>query len=137
VHPALLHNERDFIHLVRHPDAPARVITKTIEAFGGLDILVNNAGGPPPDTKMPRFGCLEIDTRVPRTGHHVGAAERQVAVRRRDNANGARAKSPTTRTIPIGAELIRLYADYLHAEYGDWTATTCSSTCGHIRAGTR
>jgi len=41
-----------------------------------------------------------------------------VAVRRRDNANGARAKSPSTRTIPVSAELIRLYADYLHAEYG-------------------
>jgi integrase/recombinase XerD len=49
----------------------------------------------------------------------IAAAERQVAVRRRDNANGARAKSPSTRTIPVSAELIRLYADYLHAEYGD------------------
>ncbi|MDT5348895.1 MAG: integrase/recombinase XerD [Mycobacterium sp.] len=49
----------------------------------------------------------------------IAAAERQVAVRRRDNANGARAKSPTTRTIPVSGELIRLYADYLHAEYGD------------------
>jgi hypothetical protein len=45
----------------------------------------------------------------------IAAAERQVAVRRRDNANGARAKSPTTRTIPVSGELIRLYADYLYA----------------------
>ena len=37
----------------------------------------------------------------------------------RDNDNGARAKSVTSRTIPVGAELIRLYADYLHDEYGD------------------
>ena len=38
---------------------------------------------------------------------------------RRDNDNGARAKSITSRTVPVSAELIRLYADYLHAEYGD------------------
>ena len=38
---------------------------------------------------------------------------------RRDNDNGARAKSITTRTVPVSAELVRLYADYLHAEYGD------------------
>ena len=36
----------------------------------------------------------------------------------RDNANGARAKSGG-RTVPVGAELIRLYADYLHGEYGE------------------
>ena len=36
----------------------------------------------------------------------------------RDNANGARAKSGA-RTVPVGGELIRLYADYLHGEYGD------------------
>ncbi len=35
----------------------------------------------------------------------------------RDNANGARAKSGG-RTVPVGAELIRPYADYLHVEYG-------------------
>lgn len=35
----------------------------------------------------------------------------------RENANGARAKSGG-RTIPVGGELIRLYADYLHGEYG-------------------
>lgn len=49
----------------------------------------------------------------------ISAAEREVTVCRRDNANGARAKSVTARTVPVGAELIRLYADYLHAEYGD------------------
>jgi integrase/recombinase XerD len=47
------------------------------------------------------------------------AAEREVTVRRRDDGNGARAKSATSRTIPVSAELIRLYADYLHDEYGD------------------
>ena len=49
----------------------------------------------------------------------IAAAECEVTVRRRDNANRARAKSPTSRTVPVGAELIRLYADYLHVEYGD------------------
>ena len=49
----------------------------------------------------------------------IAAAEREVTVRRRDNDNGARAKSATSRTIPVSAELIRLYADYLHDEYGD------------------
>jgi Phage integrase family len=38
-----------------------------------------------------------------------------------ENANGARAKSGG-RTVPVGPELIRLYADYLHEEYG----TACS-----------
>jgi integrase/recombinase XerD len=49
----------------------------------------------------------------------IAAAEREVTVRRRDNANGARTKSPTMRTVPVSAELIRLFADYLHTEYGD------------------
>jgi len=35
----------------------------------------------------------------------------------RENANGARAKSGG-RTVPAGPELIRLYAGYLHEEYG-------------------
>ena len=40
------------------PDAPAEVISRTVETFGGLDILVNNAGGPPPGVKLPRFSFL-------------------------------------------------------------------------------
>lgn len=47
------------------------------------------------------------------------AAEREITIRRRVNSNGARAKSPRSRTIPVSAQLIRLYADYLHAEYED------------------
>lgn len=46
-------------------------------------------------------------------------AERQVAVVPRHNDNGARSKSGKSRIIPIGADLIRLYADYLHGEYGE------------------
>ena len=30
------------------PTAPARVVARAVETFGGLDVLVNNAGGPPP-----------------------------------------------------------------------------------------
>lgn len=30
-----------------------------------------------------------------------------------------RAKSPHSHTVPVTAELIRLYADYLDVEYGD------------------
>ncbi|MDN5916134.1 MAG: tyrosine-type recombinase/integrase [Pseudonocardia sp.] len=47
------------------------------------------------------------------------AAERTVAVVGRINDNGARAKSAGPRTIPTSAGLVRLYADYLHGEYGD------------------
>ncbi len=47
----------------------------------------------------------------------IAAAEREISIVPRDNANGARAKSGG-RTVPVGGELIRLYADYLHGEYG-------------------
>jgi integrase/recombinase XerD len=47
----------------------------------------------------------------------IAAAEQEVSVVSRENANGARAKSGG-RTVPVGPELIRLYADYLHGEYG-------------------
>ena len=33
--------------------------------------------------------------------------------------NGARTKSRQSRSVPVSAELIRLYGDYLHTEYGD------------------
>ncbi|GGZ94086.1 hypothetical protein GCM10010371_62370 [Streptomyces subrutilus] len=45
-------------------------------------------------------------------------AERELSVVPRLNDNGARTKSARTRTIPVGAELIRLYAHYMHTEYG-------------------
>jgi integrase/recombinase XerD len=47
----------------------------------------------------------------------IAAAEREISIVSRDNANGARAKSGG-RTVPVGGEVIRLYADYLHEEYG-------------------
>jgi site-specific recombinase XerD len=49
----------------------------------------------------------------------VAAAECEVTIWPRINDNGARTKSTTSRTIPVSPELIRLYADYLHQEYGD------------------
>src|SRR6266566_102127 len=48
----------------------------------------------------------------------IAAAEQEISIVARENANGARAKSGG-RTVPAGPELIRLYADYLHLEYGD------------------
>ena len=47
----------------------------------------------------------------------IAAAECEITIVARENANGARAKSGG-RTVPVGPDLIRLYADYLHAEYG-------------------
>ena len=67
----------------------------------------------------------------------LAAADREVAVVPRDNRNGARSKSREPRSIPVSAGLIRLYADYLHGEYGISTATTCSSTYGASRMATR
>jgi integrase/recombinase XerD len=47
----------------------------------------------------------------------IAAAEQEISIVPRENANGARAKSGG-RTVPVGPELIRLYAVYLHEEYG-------------------
>ena len=49
----------------------------------------------------------------------LAAAEGELTVAPRSNDNRARAKSATPRTIPVSPQLIRLYADYLHDEYGD------------------
>jgi integrase/recombinase XerD len=49
----------------------------------------------------------------------IAAAERHVVITPRVNDNGARVKSGRVRTVPVSAELVRLYGDYLHREYGD------------------
>jgi NAD(P)-dependent dehydrogenase (short-subunit alcohol dehydrogenase family) len=49
--PNLVHAPVDLMD----PEAPASVISRAVEEFGGLDILVNNAGGPPPGAALPRF----------------------------------------------------------------------------------
>jgi NAD(P)-dependent dehydrogenase (short-subunit alcohol dehydrogenase family) len=51
----LVHVPADFMD----PDAPAEVVARAVEAFGGLDILVNNAGGPPPGGRLPHTGFLD------------------------------------------------------------------------------
>lgn len=68
--------------------------------------------------------ALLLDTGV-RIGEALGLrhddlaiAERQVTVEPRLNDNRARAKAGRSRTIPASAELMRLYSDYLHREYG-------------------
>jgi NAD(P)-dependent dehydrogenase (short-subunit alcohol dehydrogenase family) len=53
----------DLLHVpanLMDPAAPAEVVARAVETFGGLDVLVNNAGGPPPGTKLPRFGFLDL-----------------------------------------------------------------------------
>ena len=47
----------------------------------------------------------------------IAAAECEISIVPRENANGATGQV-RGRTVPVGAELIRLYADYLHEEYG-------------------
>src|SRR5262249_41405991 len=49
----------------------------------------------------------------------IVAAQREIRIVARINANRARSKSGRQRGIPVSAGLIRLYGDYLHAEYGD------------------
>jgi integrase len=48
----------------------------------------------------------------------LGIAERQLTVVPRSNDNRARAKAGRERIIPTSPDLMRLYADYLHFEYG-------------------
>lgn len=68
--------------------------------------------------------ALLLDTGV-RIGEALGLrhddiaiAERQVTVVPRLNDNRSRAKAGRSRSIPTSAELMRLYSDYLHREYG-------------------
>lgn len=49
----------------------------------------------------------------------LAMAEREISVVARINENGARAKGGRSRTVPVSAQLSRLYSDYLHVEYGD------------------
>lgn len=52
--PELVHVPVDLMD----PEAPGQVVSRAVDAFGGLDVLVNNAGGPPPGVKLPRFSFL-------------------------------------------------------------------------------
>jgi integrase/recombinase XerD len=48
----------------------------------------------------------------------LAVAERELTIVQRDNDNRARTKSRDPRTVPVSPGLLRLYADYLHSEYG-------------------
>jgi NAD(P)-dependent dehydrogenase (short-subunit alcohol dehydrogenase family) len=54
--PGLVHVPTD----LSDPDAPAAVVARAVDVFGGLDVLVNNAGGPPPGVSLPRFSFLPL-----------------------------------------------------------------------------
>ena len=49
----------------------------------------------------------------------VSRAKEVRIVPRPNNTNGARAKLRSPATLPVTAALVRLYSDYMHAEYGD------------------
>ena len=49
----------------------------------------------------------------------IGVAERHITIVPRVNDNGARSKSRQVRTVPASDQLIRLYGDYVHQEFGD------------------
>ena len=63
----------------------------------------------------------------------VDPAGRLVRVRSRLNVNGARVKSGE-REIPVAANLIRLYTDYLVGEYGE---LDCDYVFVNLRGGQR
>jgi site-specific recombinase XerD len=48
----------------------------------------------------------------------IEVAERRVVITPRVNDNGARVKSGRMRIVPVGGDVVRLYGDYLHGEYG-------------------
>jgi integrase/recombinase XerD len=57
----------------------------------------------------------------------IAAAGRSVTIVPRVNDNRARSKSREQRTVPVSAQIIRLYADYLHGEYGPLDSDNTSS----------
>jgi len=54
-----------------------------------------------------------------RHGDFVSRRREIRIVARPDNANGARAKLREAAVIPVSTPLVRLYSEYMHAEYGD------------------
>lgn len=49
----------------------------------------------------------------------IDAASRVLRIEPRTNSNGARVKNHSERSVPISGQLVRLWGDYLHEEYGD------------------
>jgi integrase/recombinase XerD len=69
----------------------------------------------------------------------IAAAELEVRIVPRVNANRARSKSQRQRSIPVSAGLIRLHGDYMHEEYGDLDSdyvfvNLFADPCGHALA---
>jgi integrase len=54
-----------------------------------------------------------------RHGDFVSRGREVHIVPRAGNANGARAKLREAAVIPVSTPLVRLYSEYMHAEYGD------------------
>jgi integrase len=79
-----------------------------------------------------------IDELLASTGMRVGQAlglrhedvvswERRIEIVAREGASGrARSKGGAQGSVPVPGELIRLWSDYMHEEYGDWSRTSCS-----------
>lgn len=101
--------------VAKAPKKPPRILTVT-----EMQSIVDAC-----DRLRDRFlFCLLWDSGV-RIGEALGlrhadvcAAEREVRIVPRINDNGARSKSRDQRSIPVSGELIKLWADYLHTEYG-------------------
>jgi integrase/recombinase XerD len=114
-------------HVVR--GEPRRRRTLSLAASGALPQVLTAA-----QAQAVLDGCVHLRDRLLfalllDTGMRIGEAlglrhedveiaERHVTIVPRGNDNRARAKGGRSRTIPASSELMRLYADYLHREYG-------------------
>ena len=67
----------------------------------------------------PRPGCGSVRRLACGTATSSAAGREIRIVPRADNANGARAKLREAAVIPVSTPLVRLYSEYMHAEYGD------------------
>src|SRR6266568_3138405 len=61
----------------------------------------------------------------------IDAASRVLRIEPRTNSNGARVKNHSERSVPISGQLVRLWGDYLHEEYGDLDCDCALCRCRH------
>jgi integrase len=59
----------------------------------------------------------------------IDAASRVLRIEPRANSNGARVKNHSERSVPVSGQLVRLWGDYLHEEYGDLDCDYVLSRC--------
>ena len=86
---AIAGEARNLLHVkadLADPAAPAEIIARALEAFGGLDILVNNAGGPPPGTKLAALRLPRPDRRRVARDARLQPHQRCARMPRRDPA---------------------------------------------------